>query len=303
MTPATTQSGHATTAVATRQPDPDERAVLPLGALRAFMSAKLDRIADALPPDLRQHAPRYVMAAMGAWQNSQTLQKCTGWSIFRSVIFAAQNGLEIGGPLSQGWLIPRWNDKAGCQECTYQIGVQGVAALAHRSGLVSGLWVGKIREGDEWDEVGGTEPRLDHRPRKLRPGETPGPVTHFYAVLALKSGQKIFKVMTIDEIDEHRRKFSKDGTDAKDDRKGNWLKNFDAMAAKTVAGQVLKFAPKSVVAAVAPALSAAELGLIEVPADAPPPTALPPVEVDAMDPDAGADDQPGNPDGYDDVAH
>jgi recombination protein RecT len=148
---------------------------------------------------------------------------------------AAQLGLEPNTPLGQAYLIPYKNK--GTLEAQFQIGYKGLIDLAYRSGQVKTIYAEAVHENDEFEYELGLEPKLKHIPASKDRGD----VIYYYAVFKLVNGGEGFTVMSKDDIDKHRNKFSK----AANSGFSPWTTNYDEMAKKTVIKKVLKYAPLS----------------------------------------------------------
>lgn len=112
---------------------------------------------------------------------------------------------------------------------------RGLIDLAYRSGEIKSIQAHEVYENDDFSYEYGLEPKLHHVPAKSNRGE----VTHYYAVFTTKDQGYGFEVMSIDDVREFARKYSKSfGTDS-----SPWTTNFNAMAKKTVLKQILKYAP------------------------------------------------------------
>jgi recombination protein RecT len=144
---------------------------------------------------------------------------------------AAQLGLEPNTPLGQSYLIPFRNH--GQMECQFQLGYKGLIDLAYRSGEVSIIQAHTVYEHDEFVYELGLEPKLVHVPAKSNRGNP----THYYAMFKTKDGGYGFQVMSVEDVQNHARRFSKSFGS------GPWQTNFDEMAKKTVLKKVLKYAP------------------------------------------------------------
>ena len=109
---------------------------------------------------------------------------------------------------------------------------KGLIDLAHRSGEFKSIDARVVYENDEFEYEYGLEPKLLHKPAMSNRGK---PV-YYYAVYTLVNGGFGFEVMSVEDVREHRRKFSKA-------KNSPWDTNFDEMARKTVLKRVLKYAP------------------------------------------------------------
>lgn len=118
-------------------------------------------------------------------------------------------------------------------ETQFQLGYKGLIDLAYRSGEVSVIQAQVVYAGDEFEYSFGLEPKLEHKPAK----ENRGDATFVYAVFRTKDGGFGFDVMSVADVKEHAKRYSKAYGS------GPWQTNFEEMAKKTVLKRVLKYAP------------------------------------------------------------
>ena len=196
----------------------------PQKTLQQTIQAMMPQIALALPSVITPE--RFTRMALTAISNNPKLKQCTEHSFLGAMMNAAQLGLEPNTPLGQAYLIPYGN------QCQFQIGYKGLIDLAHRSGEFTNIYAEVVYENDEFDYELGLEPRLIHKPTLIDRGK---PI-YYYAVYKLKNGGFGFKIMSKEDIEDFRKKYSKA-------KNSPWVTNFDEMAKKTVLKQVLKYAP------------------------------------------------------------
>lgn len=191
---------------------------------------------DSLKKRIPRHIDADVMARTCLSQlrdNNRLLQVAANnpASFLLAVMQAGQLGLVPDGFLGKAYLIPYGN------EVSFQLGYHGLLELAYRSGMVDDADMDVVMEGDEFEYEYGTNKHLTHKPCRER-----GRPTHYYALIYVKGSQRPhFKVMTIEDVEAHRDRYSK----AKDRADSAWVTAFDAMAMKTVLIQALKLIPKS----------------------------------------------------------
>lgn len=188
-----------------------------------------DKLAEVLPANLDPN--RMARLAVSCFRKNADLQKCTPASFVSAVMDAAQLGLEPG-LLNEASLVPYGN------ECTLIVGYKGLMKCAMRSGEVSSIFAAVVKEGDEFVEELGSDPRLVHKPIR-KPGAK---ITHYYALAKMKNGDPMWEVMSVAEIEDHKKKHAK-GTNRP---QSAWNTSFDAMAKKTVVRQLCKMLPMSV---------------------------------------------------------
>lgn len=183
---------------------------------------------------------RFVRVTLTALRINPKLQMCTPESFLGALLTAAQMGLEPNTPLGHGYLIP-YNNKRGdkwVMEASFQTGYKGLIDLCWRTGEFLNIYAHSVHEKDFFEYEYGLESTLKHKPSD---GER-GAVIGYYAVYKLKNGGFGFAYMTVQQIKDHRDKFSKAA-----DKAGNpWKENFDEMAKKTVLKKALKLAPMSI---------------------------------------------------------
>ncbi len=236
-----------------QHPAPAPVKMNPVTALRNLLYQQQAQIAMALPRALGISPERMARVALTTVQMNPELLKCSAVSVLSCVVQAAQLGLELGGPLGQSYMIPR----AG--QAVFQCGYRGFINLAHRSNKINVFKGEVVRERDEFGYELGTEQRLKHRPAS---GDR-GAVTHFYAVVTYRTGAVDFEVMTLAEVQEHRRLYSKQG----DTKYNPWNTAFEEMGKKTVIIRLAKRCPVSVevASAVATDLANEEDAILQIP--------------------------------------
>ena len=199
--------------------------------LQQYIEKMKPGIAAALPSVLTPE--RFTRMVLSAVSSNPQLAATTPASFLGAMMTAAQLGLEPNTPLGQAYLIPFRNNRRGVVECQFQLGYKGLIDLAYRSGDISSIQAQVVYEHDKFEYAFGLEPTLKHVPAMSDRGAP----TFVYAVFRTKDGGYGFEVMSVDDIRQHARKYSK----AYDS--GPWKTNFEEMAKKTVLKRVLKYAP------------------------------------------------------------
>lgn len=203
-------------------------------SLKDWVQAMMPQIAKALPSVITPE--RFTRIVTTALSTNPKLAECSRDSFLGSMMTAAQLGLEPNTPLGQAYLIPRWNGKKQCNECTFQPGYKGLIDLAYRSGEVSTVGAQVVYENDEFSFRLGLDPDLQHKPVMTDRGQ---PIA-FYGFYKLKDGGFGFEVMSVEEVRAHAQKFSES---VKKGYSSPWTTNFEEMAKKTVLKKALKYAP------------------------------------------------------------
>ncbi len=201
--------------------------------MQQYIKQMSGEIKKALPSVMTPE--RFTRITLSALSANQQLMETTPQSFLGAMMTAAQLGLEPNTPLGQAYLIPYWNGKRRCLECQFQIGYKGMIDLAYRSGEVIITDAFTVYEGDEFSFCYGLNPNLVHKPTLKDRGE---PIC-FYGIFRTKSGGYGFKVMSVEDVRAHAKRYSKAYSN------GPWQTNFDEMAKKTVLKKTLKYAPMS----------------------------------------------------------
>lgn len=189
------------------------------------------QIKAALPSILTPE--RFTRMVLTALSSNPKLQECSPQSFLGAMMQAAQLGVEPNTPLGQAYLIPYRNH--GVLECQFQLGYKGLIDLAYRSGAIRDISAHVVYSGDGFEFEYGFEPKLVHKPAMIDRGT---PIA-YYAVYHTKDGGGGFVVMSQEDIEKHRNKFSK----AAGQGFSPWATNFEEMAKKTVLKKLLKYAP------------------------------------------------------------
>lgn len=198
-------------------------------SIQDYITVMAPAIKAALPSVMTPE--RFSRITLSALSANPKLKECTPQSFLGAMMTAAQLGLEPNTPLGQAYLIPFKNH--GRMECQFQLGYKGLIDLAYRSGEVSIIQAHTVYENDEFQYELGLDPKLRHVPAKSNRGK---PIA-YYAMFKTKDDGYGFQVMSMEDVMEHARKFSKSFGN------GPWQTNFDEMAKKTVLKKVLKYAP------------------------------------------------------------
>lgn len=184
----------------------------------------------ALPRQIS--AERFSRIAMTSVRNNPKLQSCDPMSFLAALMQSAQLGLEPNTPLGQAYLIPYG------KEAQFQLGYQGMLTLAYRTGEYQSIYAHGVYINDTFEYEYGLNEKLIHIPATDPQGE---PV-YYYAVYKLQNGGHGFVVMSREQLDKHKNKYSQSARS----KHSPWNTDFDSMAKKTALKQLLKYAPKSV---------------------------------------------------------
>jgi phage RecT family recombinase len=156
--------------------------------------------------------------------NPSKLFDCTPASIARGVLRVAQTGLSLGVSCD---LLPF------AKTCQFSPRYTGIIELA----LLSGTRAINADVAYDDDLVFEYQKGTDFYLRHQR-GPRKGKITHFYAMAELKPGSYVFEVMTRDEVEDFKTKFSKQW-------KGVKIEDCIWYGKKTLIRQLSKFLPKN----------------------------------------------------------
>ena len=198
--------------------------------IKDVIESRKDVYAQLLPDFTNVN--RFIKTAMIAVYKNPKIRQCRQDSILLALDQAATYGLEVNSQLGEAAMIPYGN------EVQFIIEYRGLLKLAWNSGLIRAIDYDKICENDEYEYAKGKDFNFSHKPKLVGRGD---PMA-YYAIAELTNGAVVMVLMSVDEIKEHGKKFSK-GYGSKS---SPWQTDFEAMAIKTVLRQLCdKKLPKS----------------------------------------------------------
>jgi len=201
--------------------------------IQQLIEKSKNELGKALPNQMNPE--RLVRIALTCIRTTPQLGQCTPASFLGSLFVIAQLGLEPVAGLS--YLLPFKN--RGVMEVQAVIGYKGYVNLFYRHESALSLDMQSVHEHDDFDYQYGTDSFIKHKP--LMKGDRGKPIA-YYAVAKMKGGAATFKVMSVDDIMEHGKKHCK----SFNSEYSPWVKEFDAMAKKTVLIQLAKLLPLSI---------------------------------------------------------
>ncbi|HEX8509798.1 MAG TPA: recombinase RecT [Propionibacteriaceae bacterium] len=193
-------------------------------SLATIVQRMQPEIARALPKHM--DADRMARLALTVLRQTPKLADCTPESFAGALLTAAALGLEPGIN-GEAYLVPHG------RECSLIVGYQGLTKLYFQHPDAQHLDAQAVYENDDFDYAYGLDPFLRHKPAL---GDR-GKVVLYYAVASLKSGSRLFVVVTPEEVKALRG--GKVGTSGSIPDPMHWMER------KTVLKQVLKLLPKS----------------------------------------------------------
>lgn len=203
---------------------------------RGDLAKMKSQFATALP----KHIPveRFMRVVATAIQNSPALLRCERQSLFNACMKAAQDGLLPDG--REGAIVPFGENEDGQTKrelATWMPMVAGLRKIARNSGEISNWESHVVRKGDRFEFRLGDDPFIRHEPTL---GSEKNPIIAAYSVCWFKDGSISREVMSIGEIEEVRKRYSRA-------KKGPWNDTaaYPEMCRKTVARRHSKMLPKS----------------------------------------------------------
>lgn len=210
-------------AVAKRSDDPEQ---MTLGdALYSRREALVKIAAEFVDVDRL-----FELAVFTVGKNS-SLARCTHVSVIRACYDSARLGLTMDGV--EAAMVP-FKNVATCQPM-----YQGLVKLAYEEPTLSGIDARIIREGDEFDIVEGTSPRIHHKPnlRDAKAERKPGII--WYAVAQIR-GRAKFDYMTWAQIDALRKR----SPAVRAGMSSPWDTDYDEMGKARIIKRLCKTLPK-----------------------------------------------------------
>lgn len=218
-------------------------------------------------------ATRLVAIAVGAASRNPLLYECEPVTIIRSLLQAAEMGLEVGA-LNEAYLVPFRNNKRNVYECQLMIDYRGYLKLCWQSKMVASIDAGVVYDQDEFHFRKGTQVEIDYRPNidadypeRFWPDDRDADVPHrwghvrcVYAAAQLTTGGTVAIVLTRAQVERFRAR-------SKAANSNFWVNDWEPMAIKTALKRLQNLLPKSTQMSMAVALdNAAEFGDVAMPA-------------------------------------
>ena len=169
---------------------------------------------------LGNRAPQFMASVINLVNSDTNLQKVDQMSVIASAMVAASLDLPVDKNLGYAWIIP-YNNRA-----QFQLGYKGYIQLALRTGLYKHINVIEVYEGElqKWNRLT-EEFEIDFDQKKS------DAVVGYAAYFELINGFKKTVYWTKEEVEKHRKRFSKSDF--------GWKNDWDAMAKKTVLKNML----------------------------------------------------------------
>lgn len=221
------ENGNAVTGEVVDRPQQQEQRSMTVRDLLAGSKAKAMAAVCTNALTAEKIVKLFALAA----SRTPLLLQCTPVSVANAMMQCSELGIAPG-TLGTAYPIPFYNGAAKAYECQLIIGYRGLVELARRSGQVSTITAGVVREGDHFEYEDGIDPILRHRPTAPLSAKR----THAWAAVKFKDGSFQTAVLRWEEV-ERVRACSKAGNS------GPWAKHTDEMAKKTALRRLCKLLP------------------------------------------------------------
>ncbi|WP_131667422.1 recombinase RecT [Psychrobacter pygoscelis] len=204
---------------------------------------------------LGKNAASFTTSVLQIVNSNNKLSNADPHTLLSAAMMAATLNLPVNQNLGFAYIIPyeksqgknpdgSWKPKI--VEAQFQLGYKGFIQLAQRSGQFK-----RINACATYSED--TEQSVYERLTSFLPKPPQGEITGYIAYFQLLNGFEAHLAMSLDEIKQHAKKYSKSYKYGS----GVWADNFEAMAQKTVIKLLLsKQAPLSIDAPLAQAVQA-----------------------------------------------
>lgn len=169
---------------------------------------------------LGSKAPQFMTSVINLVNSDTNLAKVDQMSVIGSAMVAASLDLPVDKNLGYSWIIPYGN------KAQFQLGYKGYIQLALRTGQYKHINVIEVYEGElqQWNRLT-EEFEIDFDKKKS------DAVVGYEAYFELVNGFKKTVYWTKEEVEKHRKRFSKSDF--------GWKRDWDAMAKKTVLKNML----------------------------------------------------------------
>lgn len=167
------------------------------------------------------------------------LQECSHASLVAAVLEASAMDIDVSKQMGFVYFVPRWNKERGQKEVTVQLSYRGMIELVMRSGHVAAIEANIVYDGDSFSYALGTSSSITHTRGKYADR---GKMCKVYSVATMMNGTKVFCVLTIEEIEEFRRR---DGRIQGEEPSKVWATDYEAMSKAKAIRQLCKFLPRT----------------------------------------------------------
>ena len=192
--------------------------VAPIAGVKSLLNSPT--IKKRFEEVLGKRAPQFMTSIVNLVNSDANLQKCDQMSVISSCMVAATLDLPVDKNLGYAWVVPYGN------KATFQLGYKGYIQLALRTALYRAINAIPVHEGElqKWNPL--TEELVIDFTKKKSDA-----IIGYAGYFELNNGFRKTVYWTKEQIEAHRRKFSKSDF--------GWKNDYDAMALKTVIRNML----------------------------------------------------------------
>lgn len=152
--------------------------------VRSDLLSKVSEFQTLLTP-YGMRGERFAQIVLDCLGRTPALLQCEPKSIVRAAYYAAEIGLELGGPLGDAYLVPFWNKKKKQKEAQCIPGYRGLIHVAMGADpRIVKFGAEVVYERDMFRLKYGAHPDLEHAPV----WHDPGPAIGVYAIAFLNVG-------------------------------------------------------------------------------------------------------------------
>ena len=206
-------------------------------SIKTMLDVKKPEISDMLPTHV--NVERFIKSALLVIAGNEKLEQCSVESIVKSVIGAAELGLDFTPAKGLAYLVPFYSSKKKTMEAVFMPGYRGLIHLARNTGNVNYVEAKIVYSNEVLEIEYGSAPFIRHIP--IVSGDK-GNRIGAYAYAHFNDGGGQFDFMTEEEIMKikARTKSQKNGTIF-----GPWADDENEMYKKTPIRRLSKMLPCS----------------------------------------------------------
>jgi recombination protein RecT len=192
---------------------------------------------------LGENSKVFITSVMQAVSTNNLLANAEPKSVYQSAMMAAVLNLPINNNIGHAYIVPynqsvnvggQWIQK---QVAQFQIGYKGLIQLAIRSGQYKTISATEIYES-QFKSYNPLTSEINFDFSNLPTGKIVG----YSAYFKLNNGFEKLLFMTVAQLEEHGKKYSK----SYDKANSVWKQNFNEMAKKTVLKSIFKYGPMTI---------------------------------------------------------
>lgn len=212
---------------------PNKKPAMAIDAFKAHLVTDYQKQVTNYFSGNKEKSMKFMSAVVHSVQKVPGLLECDRTSLMNAFMACAEYELYPSNVSGEAYVLP-YKGKA-----QFQLGYQGIITLLYRAGIES-IHTNLVFENDTFEYEEGLDSKLVHKPTIF--GKSKGKVVGVYAIASV-NGQKLFKVMSRDEVMKFR-EFSQ----SKSSEYSPWNEKNDPegwMLRKTCIKQLAKILPKN----------------------------------------------------------